>query len=47
MQVLGDDISMLDAFKAANEVLHGAVAGIAEVINCPAWSTWTLPTCAR
>lgn len=35
MQVLGDDISMLDAFKAANDVLHGAVAGIAEVIKCP------------
>jgi cell division protein FtsZ len=35
MQVLGDDISMLDAFRAANSVLHGAVAGIAEVINCP------------
>ena len=35
MQVLGDDITMLDAFKAANNVLHGAVAGIAEVINCP------------
>jgi len=35
MQVLGEDVSMLDAFKAANTVLHGAVAGIAEVINCP------------
>ena len=35
MQVLGEDVSMLDAFKAANGVLHGAVAGIAEVINCP------------
>ncbi len=35
MQVLGEDVSMLDAFKAANNVLHGAVAGIAEVINCP------------
>ncbi|MER2514236.1 MAG: cell division protein FtsZ [Nitrosomonas ureae] len=35
MMVLGNDISMLDAFKAANDVLHGAVAGIAEVINCP------------
>ena len=35
MQVLGDEVSMLDAFKAANEVLHGAVGGIAEVINCP------------
>lgn len=35
MDVLGDDVSMLDAFKAANSVLHGAVAGIAEVIKCP------------
>lgn len=35
MAVLGDDITMLDAFKAANNVLYGAVAGIAEVINCP------------
>ncbi|MES2364307.1 MAG: cell division protein FtsZ [Sulfuriferula sp.] len=35
MQVLGEDVSMLDAFTAANNVLHGAVAGIAEVINCP------------
>ena len=35
MQVLGDDVSMLYAFKAANNVLHGAVGGIAEVINCP------------
>ncbi|MGD9788022.1 MAG: cell division protein FtsZ [Sulfuricellaceae bacterium] len=35
MHVLGDDVSMLDAFKAANDVLHGAVAGIAEVIKCP------------
>ncbi|MBL8528483.1 MAG: cell division protein FtsZ [Burkholderiales bacterium] len=35
MQVLGDDISLLDAYAKANEVLHGAVAGIAEVISCP------------
>ncbi len=35
MQVLGEDVSMLDAFRAANEVLHGAVSGIAEVIKCP------------
>ncbi len=35
MQVLGEEVSMLDAFKAANGVLHGAVAGIAEVIKCP------------
>jgi len=35
MMVLGEDVSMLDAFEAANNVLYGAVAGIAEVINCP------------
>ena len=35
MQVLGEDVSFQDAFKAANDVLHGAVSGIAEVINCP------------
>ncbi len=35
MDVLGDDVSMLDAFKAANDVLLGAVSGIAEVIKCP------------
>jgi cell division protein FtsZ len=35
MQVLGEDISMLDAYAAANDVLHGAVSGIAEVINNP------------
>ena len=35
MTVLGDDISMRDAFRAADDVLKGAVAGIAEVITCP------------
>jgi cell division protein FtsZ len=35
MAVLGDDVSMLDAFEAANDVLYGAVSGIAEVIKCP------------
>ena len=35
MQVLGDDVSVLDAYSAANDVLHGAVSGIAEVINNP------------
>ncbi len=35
MQVLGDDVSVLDAFRSANDVLHGAVAGIAEVISSP------------
>jgi cell division protein FtsZ len=33
--VLGRDISVLNAFKAANDVLLGAVAGIAELITSP------------
>lgn len=33
MQVLGEDISVLDAYAAANDVLRSAVSGIAEVIN--------------
>ena len=32
---LGREISLLDAFKAANDVLLGAVQGIAELITCP------------
>jgi cell division protein FtsZ len=35
MAVLGDDITMREAFRAADDVLKGAVAGIAEVITCP------------
>ena len=35
MEVLGSDITVPEAFKAANGVLQGAVAGIAEVINVP------------
>ena len=35
MEVLGEDVSVLDAYAAANDVLHGAVSGIAEVINNP------------
>jgi cell division protein FtsZ len=35
MDVLGDQVSVLDAYAAANDVLHGAVSGIAEVINNP------------
>lgn len=35
MDVLGEEITMLEAYEAANDVLKGAVAGIAEVINCP------------
>jgi len=35
MQVLGEEVSVLDAYAKANEVLHSAVSGIAEVINNP------------
>lgn len=35
LSVLGKGISLLDAFKAANEVLRGAVQGIAELITRP------------
>ncbi len=35
LSVLGRDISLLDAFKTANDVLLGAVQGIAELITCP------------
>jgi cell division protein FtsZ len=35
MSVLGEDTTLLDAFRASNGVLQGAVAGIAEVINVP------------
>ncbi len=35
MEVLGEDVTVPEAFKAANGVLQGAVGGIAEVINVP------------
>ena len=35
MEVLGNDVTVPEAFRAANGVLQGAVAGIAEVINAP------------
>ena len=35
MEVLGEDVPFLEAFQAANDVLHNAVSGIAEIINCP------------
>lgn len=35
MDVLGEDVSMEEAFKAADDVLHNAVAGISEIINQP------------
>ena len=34
LQVLGEDVTFQEAFKAADDVLKGAVAGIAEIINC-------------
>src|SRR3954467_2426283 len=33
--VLGEDVTQEDAFKAADDVLNNAVAGIAEIINNP------------
>jgi len=35
MQVLGAQVTLDEAFRSANDVLHGAVAGIAEIISCP------------
>jgi cell division protein FtsZ len=35
LQVLGPKVKVQEAFRAANDVLHGAVAGIAEIISCP------------
>ncbi len=35
MEVLGEDVTVVDAYRAANDVLHNAVSGIAEIINCP------------
>ncbi len=35
IEVLGEDVSMKEAFRAADDVLYNAVAGISEIINCP------------
>jgi cell division protein FtsZ len=35
ISVLGEQISLLDAFKSANDVLYGAVQGITELITRP------------
>ena len=35
LSVLGRDVSLLNAFAAANDILLGAVQGIAELITCP------------
>lgn len=34
-EVLGEEVSMLEAFQAADNVLRNAVGGIAEIINVP------------
>jgi cell division protein FtsZ len=34
-EVLGDEVTMLEAFQAADNVLRNAVGGIAEIINVP------------
>ena len=35
LTVLGRETTLLDAFRSANQVLQGAVQGIAELITCP------------
>ncbi len=35
MEVLGDDVTMQEAFRSADNVLKNAVGGIAEIINVP------------
>lgn len=35
MEVLGDDVTMQESFRAADNVLRNAVGGIAEIINFP------------
>ncbi|MBP9712814.1 MAG: cell division protein FtsZ [Sterolibacterium sp.] len=35
MDVLGEDVSMIEAFRSADDVLKNAVGGIAEIINVP------------
>ena len=35
MGVLGEEVTFVDAFGAANNVLNSAVEGIAEIINNP------------
>jgi len=35
LSVLGKNVPLLEAFNAANDILRGAVQGIAELITCP------------
>jgi len=46
MEVLGDEVSLLDAYAAANEVLHSAVSGSPRSSTTRASSTSTSPTSA-
>ncbi len=34
-EVMGEDAEMAECFRAADDVLHNACAGIAEIINVP------------
>ena len=47
LPVLGKNASLMQAFAEANNVLHGAVRGIADLIFGQGLSTWTLPTFAQ
>ena len=46
IEVLGGKITRLEAYAAANDVLHNAVSGIAEIITNTGDVTSTSPTCA-
>ncbi len=45
LSVLGKNVTLVNAFKAANDVLRGAVQGIAELITRPGLITSILQTC--
>ena len=46
MEVLGDDVTFLDAFKAANDVLHNAVSGpISGLAPAPRPLVMSIPIC--
>jgi len=46
-EVMGEDAEMADCFRAADDVLHNACAGIAEIINVRGSSTSTSRTSRR
>ena len=47
MSLANDDLTFVDAFRKADEVLFSAVRGISDLITLDASSMWTSPTCAR